>query len=438
MILLALAMATLPRTEANAKQMSFIRDAEIENTIRIYTAPLLEAAGVPPSSVRIHLVKDNTLNAFVARGLNIFIHTGLLQKSKSANEVIGVLAHEIGHIAGGHLARTGDAIDKAKSSALLGYVLGGAAVLAGRGDVGAAVIAGGQQAGVASFLSYSRAQESAADSAALRFLDATQQSAQGLRDFMGTLEDQELLSASRQDPYMRTHPVTRDRVRLIEEHLKKTADEERKTPPIYEELHRRMVVKLNAFFFPANRTLRTYEQDDPSLINRYARAIAYYRKRKLDEALPLINGLIADYPEDPYFHELKGQMLFENGRIKEALEPYTQANRLLPNNPLLLIDLARAQIELNDPNHLKPAIENLKKSLVAAPNSPFAWRQLAIAAGKDGQIGLSAMALAEEAYLLHRKPDALHHIGKAEQLLPRGSREWLRLQDIKAQVESWK
>ena len=437
-ILLAFAMATLPRTAANAKQMSFIRDAEIENTIRLYTAPLLEAAGIPPYSVKIHLVKDNSLNAFVANGLNLFVNTGLLQRSANANQVIGVLAHEVGHISGGHLARMGDAIKGAQAKSFLGYILGGAAIIAGRPDVGAAVIAGGQQAGMASFLSYNRAQESAADQAALSFLDATHQSSQGLRDFMGALEDQELVTASRQDPYARTHPITRNRIRLIEAHLEKTASENRPTLPLYQMLHQRMVAKLNAFINPTGRTLRQYKADDPSLISRYARSVAFYRKRKLDESLALIDGLLAEHPTDPYFWELKGQMLFENGRLKEALAPYEAANKYLPGNPLLLVDLARVQIELNDPNLLKPAIKNLKKSLASSPNSPFALRQLAIAAGKDNQFGISAAALAEEAYLLGRKSEALHHINKAEELLPRGSREWLRLQDIKVQIEGWK
>lgn len=436
--IVALAIVTLPRSEANAKNLSFIRDAEIENTIRLYAAPLLEAAGVPPYSVKIHLVKDNSLNAFVANGLNLFVNTGLLQRSKNANEVIGVLAHEVGHIAGGHLARMSGAIGDAKAKTFLGYVLGGAAVIAGRPDVGAAVIAGGQQAGMASFLSYSRAQESAADQAALRFLDTTNQSSQGLKDFMGQLADQELVSASRQDPYARTHPITQNRIRLIEEHLSKTANENRPTPPLYDMWHQRMVAKLNAFINPTGRTLREYKAEDPSLISRYARAIAFYRKRQLDQALPLINSLITQHPNDPYFWELKGQMLFENGQLEKSLVPYQTASENLPGNPLILIDLARVQIELDNPALLKPAIENLKESLANAPNSPFAWRQLAIAAGKDDQIGLSALALAEEAYLLGRKSEALHHIAKAEKILPRGSREWLRIQDIKVQIEGWK
>ena len=438
LLLLAFALVTLPRQDANAKRLSFIRDAEIENTIRLYASPLLEAAGIPPQSVNILLVQDNTLNAFVAKGLNIFIHTGLLQQSKNAGEVIGVLAHEIGHIAGGHLARTGDAIGDAQARTLLGYVLGGAAVLAGRGDVGAAVIAGGQHAGLASFLSYSRAQESAADQAAMRFLDDTHQSAQGLRDFMAQLEDQELLSPDRQDPYMRTHPVTRTRIQGIEEHLSSSNYSRNPFSPEYDYWHGRMVAKLNAFIHPTGRTLRTYKETDLSLTSRYARSIAFYRKRQLDQALPLIDGLIEENQADPYFQELKGQMLFENGRIGEAIIPYEKAKELLPGNPLILIDLARAQIEMNDPALLQPAIDNLKQALTIEPNSPFAWRQLAIAAGKSGQTGLVAVALAEEAYLLGRKSEALHHIGKAEQMLPRGSREWLRLQDIKAQIEHWK
>ncbi len=417
--------------EAGAQKLSFIRDAEIENTIRTYAAPLFQAAGLEPSDVRIYLVNDRSLNAFVAGGQRLFINTGLIMRSKHAGQVIGVIAHETGHIAGGHLSRLHAAIANSTAQSILALVIGAAAAIGtGRGDVGSAIIAGGQSMGIRSFLHYNRTQESAADQAALRFLDATGQSSRGLLEFMDLLGAQELLSADRQDPYLRTHPLSRERVDAVQAHLSRSPNRDKPQPARIRALHRRMLAKLYAFLEPVPRTLRRYAESDTGLDARYARAIAYYRKPDLGKALPLIDGLIAERPEDPYFHELKGQMLFENGRAAEALKPYETAVRLLPRSPLLRRGLAQVQLELGDPALLEPAIRNLRAAVQRDSEAPFTWRQLAIAYGRRGDMGMSAVALAEEALLKGDARQARYHAGKAEKLLPRGSIGWLQAQDI--------
>ena len=417
--------------EAGAQKLSFIRDAEIENTIRTYAAPLFQAAGLEPSDVRIYLVNDRSLNAFVAGGQRLFINTGLIMRSKHAGQVIGVIAHETGHIAGGHLSRLQAAIANSTAQSILALVIGAAAVIGtGRGDVGAAIVAGGQSMGLRSFLHYNRTQESAADQAALRFLDATGQSSRGLLEFMELLGAQDLLSADRQDPYLRTHPLSRERVDAVQAHLSRSPNRDKAQPARIQELHRRMLAKLYAFLEPVPRTLRRYADSDTGLAARYARAIAYYRKPDLGKALPLIDGLIAERPEDPYFHELKGQMLFENGRAAEALKPYETAVRLLPRSPLLRRGLAQVQLELGDPALIEPAIRNLRAAVQRDAEAPFTWRQLAIAYGRRGDMGMSAVALAEEALLKGDARQARYHAGKAGKLLPRGSIGWLQAQDI--------
>ena len=417
-------------TEAGAQSISFIRDAEIEATIRAFATPLFEAADLNAASVKIYLVKDRRLNAFVAGGQKLFINTGLLARSEHAGQVIGVIAHETGHIQGGHLARTHDAIRNATASGILAYVLGGAAIVAGRPDVGAAVIAGGQNVGVRSFLQYSRTQESAADNAAMRLLDATGQSAQGLLEFMQTLSGQELLSVGRQDPYLRTHPLTRERIEALEQFLATSPNTNVSIAPEFAEMHRRMRAKLVAFLEPPSTALSQYRADDPSLEARYARAIALFRLPDLDRALPLIDELIAERADDPFFHELKGQMLFENGRPQEALAPYEMAVRLRPNSDLLRTDLARVQLALDDPALTQIAVLNLRAALRQDRTRPFVWRQLAIAEGRVGNVGESALALAEEAVLQGDAEAAKFQAGKAEQLFPRGSHGWLQAQDI--------
>ena len=430
MLAFAAALWCMP-ADAQAQRISFIRDAEIEETIRVFATPVFQAAGLDPSAIKVHLVNDKSLNAFVAGGQQLFLNTGLLMRSTDADQVIGVIAHETGHIAGGHLSRTQEAMRNSSAQSIVAFVIGAAAAIGtGRPDVGQAIISGGSQVGARSFLQYSRTQEGAADQAAVRFLDAAGLSSRGLLEFMEILEDQELLSPTRQDPYVRSHPIARDRIEFLMTHVAQSPYSDKPTPPNLESMHLRMRAKLHGFLEPLAVTLRRYKESDDSLTSRYARAIAYYRKPDLDKALPLIDGLIAQHPIDPYFHELKGQMLFENGRIEEALEPYETATRLLPHAPLLRASLARIQLELNRPALLEPAIANLRAVLRKEKDDPFLWRLLAIAYGRDGQMGESALAMAEEGMMKGDIAAARHHAARAQKLLPRGSAGWLKAEDV--------
>ena len=415
---------------AHAKKISMIRDAEIENTIRLFATPVFKAAKLDPSSVKIHLIQDNTLNAFVAGGQRLFINTGLITQSTSAGQIVGVIAHETGHIASGHLARLNQVLEKSTMTTALSLLLGATAIVAGHGDVGMMVVAAGQGLAQSGFLHYSQTQESAADQAALKFLDDSGQSAKGFLDFMNLLGEQELLIAEYQDQYVRTHPLTRDRVNNIANHVANSPHSGKSVSKELETLYRRARAKLVGFINPIGHTLRLYKASDNSPESRYARAIGYSRKPDMDKALPLIDSLLAEYPRDPYFWELKGQMIFENGDAKGAMAPYKTATSLLPNNPLLKRDLARVQLALNDPRLLNDAIVNLKAAVAEDRESPFTWRQLAIAYGRLGDKGHSSLALAEEALLLGRQSVARYHGGLAEKVFPKGSREWLQAQDI--------
>jgi predicted Zn-dependent protease len=423
--------ALLWTPESHAQKLSFIRDAEIENTIRSYSTPLFEAAGLDPSSIDIYLVNDKSLNAFVAGGQNMFLNTGLLLRAGNVGQVIGVIAHETGHIAGGHLSRVNDAIADAGAQTILGIVLGTAAAIGtGRADVGAAIAFGVIEAGLRSFLKYSRTQESAADQAALRVLDETGQSSRGLLEFLELLNENELLSYRHQDPYVRTHPLSRDRIDAIADHISRSPYSD--TPPSEQFLKSFNILKakLSAFIEPTTATLALYKETDARIEARYARAIAYYRVPDMKRALPIIDGLIAEYPDNPYFLELKGQMLFENGRVKESLQPYQASVRIIPDQPLLLRALARVQIELNDPAYLDRAILNLRAALYREPKSPSSWRDLATAYGRLGRMGQSSLALAEEALLKHDLGAASYYASRAETLLAEGTPGWLQSQDI--------
>lgn len=424
-------LGTSAPADAQSNKISLIRDAETENIIRAYSTPIFKAAGLNPGDIRIHLVNDRTLNAFVAGGQRLFINTGLILQSANASQLIGVIAHEVGHIAGGHLSRMEDELRRASAQQILALILGGAAAIGtGRGDAGAAIMMGGSSAAMRGFLAFNRTQESSADAAALQFLDQTNQSAQGLLEFLQVLEKQDPRTSERQDPYLRTHPLTRERIEVLRQHVAASPHSAIQSADSFESLHQRMKAKLYAFLNPLGHTLRQYPERDRSLPARYAHAVAYYRAPQLDKALGLIDELIREYPDDPYFNELRGQMLFENGRVVEAVGSYQTAVRLLPDSGLLKGDLARAQIESQDPALLEPAIANLNTALREDRVQPFYWRQLAIAHGRRGEMAESSLALAEEAMLLNRMAEARYHAGRAEKLLPRGSPGWLKAQDI--------
>lgn len=431
-LLLALGLMTLSAPAAAQRNLSFIRDSEVENTIRAFATPLLEAAGLDPAALRIFLVQDKTLNAFVAGGQNIFFHTGLLIRAEHPGQLIGVIAHEIGHISGGHLARAQGAVEGITTEAIAAMLLGAAVgVATGRGDAGSAIMMGGQHVATRNLLAFSRSQEQAADQTAVRLLDATGQSSSGIVEFFDILGDQELLIADRQDPYVRTHPLTRDRVSFVRNHAETSPHSRASTRPEWIEMHRRMRAKLFAFFEPPARTFQRYKEADASIEARYARAIAYYRKPDLAAAIPAIDSLIAERPADPYFHELKGQILFENGRGEEAIPSYRTAVSLLPDDVLLRVGLGQVLVETEDPQRLNEARTHLELAAAREPTSRAAWRMLSIAYGRAGDEGMAAYAMAEQELLENRLPEAGFHAGKAEQMLPKGGSVWLRIQDIK-------
>jgi predicted Zn-dependent protease len=427
---LTAAILAVGAAPAHAQKISLIRDAEIENTIREFALPVFRAAQLDAAAVKIYLVQDSSINAFVAGGQRLFINTGLLMRSTNASQIIGVIAHETGHIAGGHLARIQDALQNSAATTILSMLLGGAAIGAGRGDLAGAIVAAGQSVSLRSLLQYTRTQESSADQAALKYLEGADLSAKGLLEFMNILGDQELLQPEQQDPYVLTHPLTRDRIAAIADYVSRSPIADKPAPKEFEAMHARMKAKLYAFLNPLARTLRVYKEDDNSLESRYARAIAYFRRPDMAKAVPLINGLLGEHPNDPYFWELKGQMYFETGDARSALAPYQKAVDLLPNSELLRTDLARVQMALDDPVMLDAAIDNLRFAVGRERDVPFRWHQLAIAYGRKGDKGHGSLALAEEALLLGRKPVARYHAGLAAQLFPRGSREWLQAEDI--------
>lgn len=430
-------------TFAREERLSFIRDAEIEYYLHALGAPVFRAAAIDPNAVNLLIIQDSAINAFVAGGMNIFFYTGLLQSSESPDELLGVIAHETGHIAGGHLVRGSEAMRGASTQAIIGMLAGLAiGVASGRGDVAIGAIGGSQEIAMRNLMSFSRAQESSADSAALSFLDSTGQSSSGLLSFMKKLSTQELLPADRQSQYVRTHPLSQDRVENLSHHVEKSPYSEKKIDPKFVTMHERMKAKLLGFLQPASALLR-YTDKDPRLPARYARAIALYRSSQLQRALPIIDGLLKEEPNNPFFLELKAQMLFENGRIKEAVDNYKRSVELAPDSSLLKVAYAHALLELKDDSRIDLAIQNLLDANRLEAREPQTWRFLASAwsrkreATKDDKYqGLVSYALAEEALAKGQEKQAKENADRALKSLPKGSPYWLRAQDIKLSAET--
>jgi len=420
---------------AYAGSISFIRDAEIENIIALYSKPVFQAANLAADNVEIYLVNDSRLNAFVAGGQKLFIHTGLLQRARTPEQVIGVIAHESGHIAGGHLSRIRQKMKGVPAESILGFILGGVAAAAGEAGAGAAIMFGGQEAAQRSLLSYSRMEEGSADQAALKYLDDIKLTSKGLLEFFQILKQDEVRKTAEQNPYIRSHPLTGERISALKSHVDASPYSKNILSAEYREMHARMRAKLDAFILPPAHTLRLYPLGDESISGRYARAGAYHKDGQIELALKEINSLLEERPNDPYFHELKGQIYFENGQLTQAVESYEKAVELLPRQPLLLLALGRSYLEQNDPTKLDQAISMLESTVTADKEYAFAWRQLGIAYGKANRMAESSLALAEEAFLQRRYKDSQFLANRAENGLKVGSRGWLQAQDIRLTSE---
>ena len=430
-----LALALLLATALLPARAGFIRDAEIERLLADYSRPLLLAAGLNPETVNIGLINAKSLNAFVAGGQNMFFHTGLITEAEEPNMIIGVIAHEIGHITGGHLSRTGEAVSAAQGPAMIATILGLGSIIAGAPDVGMALIAGGAQVASRSFLSYSRAQEASADVTALRLLEATQQSPRGIINMMETLAEQEVLNEVSQDPYARSHPLSRARVNAYIEGAGNSPFMDTKDSEELQFRHDMAKAKLYGFLDHPQLALRRYADASESPPAIYASAVAYHRLADLPKAIELIDQLLAQFPENAWIHELKGQIYYEAGYAARGLASYERAVSLVPDEPLLLIGLATCQIGVGSDGGAgarginKKAEENLRHALRLDPQSNSAWFQLAKAYGQLNEPAYANWALAEY-YALQNNPDARKYARRALKALPRKSTEFLRARDI--------
>ena len=436
-MLLAQAQSVLAQAPATQVIPGVIRDAEIEDLLRDYTRPILRAAKLGAQNIEVVIIGDRNFNAFVADGRRIFVNTGALYDSTTPNQIIGVLAHETGHIAGGHLSRMREQIANAQTAAIIGMLLGLGAVAAGAAtgarDIGPAA-AGAmmlpQTMAMGSILSYQRSQEEAADRAAVGFLNATGQSARGMIETFQRFAQDTLFISRRVDPYLISHPMPRERIASLETVARASPYFEAKDLPQLVFRHEMMRAKLAGFVERPEAVLRRYPPSNATLPARYARAIAAYRFGNMANAISQIDALIAEQPKNPYFHELKGQALLESGRAREAVPPLRQSVALSNGSPLIRMMLGQALVQTNDPASAEEAIRNLRQALDKEPNAPLGWRQLAIAYGRKGDTANAELAGALAAFNNAEFKTARQLAMRAKGRFPTGSPGWLKSDDI--------
>jgi predicted Zn-dependent protease len=418
--------------------LPIIRDAETEQLLREYTAPILRAAGLAQQDVRVVIINDRAFNAFVADGRRIFVNVGALMESKTPNQIIGVFAHETGHIAGGHLARFRQELANAQTSSIIAMLVGVGAMVAGSrsggsanaSQIGLAAAMGPQSMIQRSLLSYVRAQEEQADRAGVKFLNATGQSAKGMYETFKRFAEQTLVSAQYTDPYLQTHPMPKERLAALEEVVKNSPYWEKKDSPELQQRHDLMRAKLSGFIERPETVMRRYPLSDTSLPARYARAIVAYRHADLRDAIAQIDGLIAAQPHNPYFYELKGQALMENGRAADAIGPLRQAASLAHEAILIRVMLAQALVATNDAHHAEEAIPLLRTAMTREPEMPDVYSQLAMAYGRKGEYAEADLASAQAAFARGDVKTAKELAARAKTRFPTGSPGWVKADDI--------
>jgi predicted Zn-dependent protease len=423
--------------EAKPQGPNLIRDAEIEGLLRLYSRPIFKAAGINPDAVKVYVIADPSINAFVAGGQRVFIHTGLITRSDLPNQVIGVLAHETGHIAGGHLAKMNNELQHASTEQIIGMLVGVGAMVGGAmsgnqeaAKAGQGIVIGSQGLAQRGFLSYQRGMESTADQSALKYLTATGQSPKGMLTLFRLLANESLASVTNADPYVFSHPMPFDRIHTLETVAKASPYFDKADDPGLVLRHQLAKAKLAGFMQSPQFVFQHYPSSDNSLPSRYARAISMFRRGDLKNALPIIDSLTQELPQDPYFWELKGQAYLENGQADQGIPAIKKARALLPNNGLLQVLAAQILLGSENASHADEAISLLRKARQTEEGMPEIYKSMAHAYALKNDIPRAELATAEFAWSTGDKKLAVEKATAAQGYFKRGSPEWLRANDL--------
>jgi predicted Zn-dependent protease len=436
----ALALAPIPALRAQEnKGPPILRDTESEALLREYTRPILRAAGLEKQNIQMVIINEAAFNAFVADGRRIFVNYGAIMQSETPNQLIGVLAHETGHLAGGHLAKLREQLARAQTQMIIAMLLGVGAIVAGASkgqsgvglsDAGAAAVAGPGEMIRRNLLSYQRQQEENADRAGVKFLTATGQSAKGMYDTFRRFTNESLFAARGADPYLQSHPMPAERVAALEQIGRASPYWDKKDDPALQLRHDMMRAKISAFMERQDTVYRRFPLSNTSLPARYARAITTYLHGDLNSALAQIDGLIQAQPSNAYFYELRGQALLEGGRPNEAVAPLHKAIALSNNAPLIEMLLGQALVATDNKAHTDEAIAILRAAVARETEAPLGYSQLAMAYGKKGDYAEADLASAQAAYLRGDNKTARQLAARAKTRFAVGTPGWVRADDI--------
>ncbi|MEN2785759.1 M48 family metalloprotease [Sphingomonas qilianensis] len=414
-----------------AAAQSILRDAETEQMFADMSRPLVVAAGLSPANVRVVLINDGSINAFVAGGQTVYIHSGLLAAADNANEVQGVIAHELGHIADGHVVLQDAGSKPAMGITLLSMVVGLAAAVAGAGDAGMAIMGLGQAAGMGKFLAFSRVQESTADAAGAKYLNGSGVSGRGMLSFFRKLQSQEYAYGLRNiDPFAQSHPLSGQRIENLRNDLMAGKSWNAKPDLALEERFKRVKAKLNGYVADAKTTLNTYPEEDQSVYAHYARAYAWHKSGYPAKADAEAAALIKADPHDPYFLEIQGQILLEAGKPSEAIAPLREATDRSNNSPLVATTFGHALIATEDAKNYPEAVRVLRQAVQRDDQNPFAWYQLGTVYERIGDEPRALLATAERASQNGDSRTAAYSARGAMAGLTPNTSDWIRAQDI--------
>ena len=414
-----------------AHAQSILRDAETETLLADMTAPLITAAGLRPADVKVVLVNDDSINAFVAGGQIVYVHSGTLQAAKTANEVQGVIAHELGHITGGHVSLAGRGAQEATGISILSMVLGLAAMAAGAGEAGAGVLAAGQQAAISKYLAFSRQQEASTDAAGAKYLNSAGISGKGYLNFFKTLQQMEYrYGINRKVEFMLDHPVSSERVAALTETLQSSPAWDKPLNQDWEDRFKRIQAKLDGYLLPPPQALQKYPESNQTIYGHYARAYAYHRGGYPQKADAEADALVKAKPTDPYFLEIKGQILLESGKPQEAIAPLRAATDGSRNNPLIATTFGHALIATEDKANYEEAKRVLRTAVTRDDQNPFAWYQLGTVYERTGDTARAALATAERASMTGDDRTAAVSARYALAGIPKNTPDWIRAQDI--------
>lgn len=413
----------------NANSATLINDTEIEKEITNIIMPIAKAADIPENRLKIYIVRDDSFNAFVRGGEDIFVYTGLLKQIKNPNALRAVVAHELGHTIGGHMVQISQRMHDEIVRALIIQTLGvGLMVAGGNPSAGAGVMAGATGIAQQSLLSFSRDEERMADDMAIDLMIRANQNPNGLIEVFEQMRDISGEFESRINPNRINHPLTSERMnnaKLKISKLKKIPTQQKSAIAQENKNYEILRAKLIGYLDTDKNVIIKYPYTDKSDAAIYARAIANMQSGNLDTAKTGTQTLIARNPNNPYYYELLGDIEYQYGAYDDSVASYEKSLKLTKNAPQIETALALVLSERNKLGDKERAKELCKRVILTEPSPLSYW---ILARVTDG--GESDWAMAEYYNMNGDKKNAKKYAKSAQKKSKKDSPEYIKSEDI--------